>query len=111
MAGAIAHIATAFANSLAPVFINKLAGCLHIDAPHADSLAGNTGEIGLTAGPHPEAAIERVIPHVELLLAIGVHRGDEVDGGDRLAIGTRYFVRDIDDVFVGTDAVVLRNGI
>src|SRR5262249_44007085 len=98
--------AAAVGDRLAPAVIIDLAVHLAVDAAHADAVAADAGEVGLAAGADAEAAVERVVPHVELGAAVGVHGRDEVDGRDRLAVGAGDLVGDIDHVFVGADAVV-----
>ncbi len=67
MAAAVADIRPALLDPLAPAVEIELAvGQLDVDPAQADALAVDAGEVGLAADPGPIAAIERVIPDVEL---------------------------------------------
>ncbi len=72
---------------------------LHVAAAQADALAVDAGEIGLAADAAGVAAVERVIPDVQLPDDGRIDRRDEVAG----------VVHDVDDVLVGADAVERRH--
>lgn len=67
VAPAVADIKPAFLDPLAPaVEIEPAIIQLDVDPAQSHALAVDAGEIGLAADPRAEAAVERVIPVVEL---------------------------------------------
>src|SRR5262249_27110482 len=96
---AIAHVAAAEADAFGPVVEVERTGEFHVDAAHADAGAADAREIGLAAQLEREAAIEDVVEAVEFIVAIGVHRTDEV----AQAFGH------VNEEFVGADAATVRN--
>ena len=67
VAPAVADVGPAFLDPLAPaVEIEPAVVELDVDPAQSHALAVDAGEIGLAADPRAEAAIERVIPDVEL---------------------------------------------
>ena len=100
MAAAVADVGPAFLDALAPaVEIEPAVFELDVDSPQADALAVNTGKIGLAADPRAKAAIQGVIPDVQLPRSRRVHRRQEID----------CVVHHVHDVFIGADAVEGRN--
>ncbi len=98
MASAVGDIGSAELHAFAPLVEIELAfGKLDIDAAEPDALAVDAGKIGLAADPGAIAAVERVVPDVELPGGGRVDGRDEVDG----------VMHHVDDVFVGADAVKL----
>src|SRR5262249_14858588 len=68
---------------------------LDVDPAQAHALTVNAREVRLAADPGPVAAVERVVPDVELPGGRRVDRRDEVD----------HIVHHVDDIFVRADAV------
>ncbi len=100
VAVAVADIRPALLDPLAPLVEVELAVVeLDVDPAQADALAVDAGEVGLAADLGPVAAVERVIPDVELPRGRRVDARDEVD----------RVVDHVDDVFVGADAVERRD--
>src|SRR6266478_6988821 len=95
MALAVADIGPAQLDSLGPSVEIELTVEVHIAPAQADALAINARKIGLAANPAAVAAIERVIPDVQLVNRRRVHGGDEV----------AHAVRNVDQVLIGADAV------
>src|SRR5260370_30015124 len=95
MAQAVADVTASLLDSLDPVVEIELAARVDIAAAQADALAVDAGEIRLAADPAAVAAIQRVVPDVELPIGRRVDRGDEVT----------HAVGDIHEILVGADAV------
>src|SRR5205807_7860642 len=68
---------------------------LNIRAAHADAVGVDAGEVRLAADARAEAAVERVIPDVQL------PRGGRVGGGDEV----HHALGHVNDVLVRADAV------
>src|SRR5208337_1037728 len=80
VAAAVADVGPAFLGALAPaVEIEPAVVELDVDAPQADALAVNAGKIGLAADPRAKAAVQGVIPDVELPGNWRVHRRQDID--------------------------------
>src|SRR6266571_8270762 len=95
MALAVTDIGSALLDSLGPFVELEFTVEMHVTSPQADALAIDAWKIGLAANPAAVAAIERVIPDVQLVDRRRVHGGDEV----------AHAVRDVDQVLIGADAV------
>src|SRR5262249_47785615 len=84
-------------DSFAPLVEVELAfGQPHVDSAQANLFTIDTGEIGFATDLGSIAAVQRVVPDVELPGGWCVDAGDEIDG----------VMHDVDNVFVGADAVV-----
>ena len=97
---AVGDVGPALLDPLAPAVEVELAvGELDVDPAQADALAVDAGEVGLAADLGPVAAVERVVPDVELPGGRRVDARDEID----------RVVDHVDDVLVGADAVERRD--
>src|SRR5690242_19666763 len=110
MAHAVAHVASALTDAFGPGIEVQFAVQFYVGAADAHPLAVNAGKVGLAAGAGAVAAIEGVVPHVELGYGIGIDRGNEVDGGNLTSVGTFHGVGNVDNVFVGPNAVIRWDG-
>jgi len=105
VAAAVTDITPPGTQAFHPVVIVESPPKFHIDAADSHALAGHAGEVGLAAGDDIEPAVEHVIPDVPLRLPRGVHRGDEVDGGDQLSVFPRHLVGHVHDELHRPDTV------
>ena len=100
VAVAVGDVGPALLDPFAPLVEVELAvGELDVNPAQADALAVDAGKVGLAAELGPVAAVERVIPDVELPGSGRVDARDEID----------RVVHHVDDVFVGADAVERRD--
>src|SRR5262249_26088959 len=93
----IAAITASVAQAIHPAVVVQRLILIEFDIrpSQADLVAVDAGEVGLTADAAGIAAIERVIPDVQFPDA------GRVDGRDKVA----GVVHDVDDVFVGPNAI------
>src|SRR5262249_50019783 len=94
VAFAVADVTAAVLDPFGPGVEIKLAVEMDVAAAQADALAVDAREIGLAANAAAVAAVQRVIPDVQLPNRRRVHGGDETAG----------IVRDIHEILVGADA-------
>src|SRR5262249_55897799 len=93
----VRDIRTTAANAVAPAVIGQRRK-LDVGPAAADALVCDAWEVCFARDARTEAAVERVIPDVQLVGIRCVAGGDEVDG----------IVRDVDDELVRADAVKRR---
>ena len=103
MREAVATVAAAILDPLHPgIEIERLPLVeLHVDPPQPHPVTVDAGEVGLAADPRREAAIECVVPNVEL-----PHRW-RVDGREKIA----HAGRRRDNVLIGADPVEAGHGV
>src|SRR5262249_33548002 len=82
-------------DALHPVVEHQLFAQVDVTAADPDALAVDAREVGLAADAAGVAAVQRVVPDVQLPDRRRVHRGDEV----------AHAVADVHDVLGGADAV------
>src|SRR5262249_52391906 len=97
----VADVAAPLLDALGPGVEFEFAVEVDVAASEPDALAVDAREIGLAADPAAVAAIQRVIPSVQLPDGRRVHGGNEIAS----------IVSNVDEVFVGPDAVHRRNNV
>src|SRR5881628_1709237 len=95
MTQAVTDVTASSLDSFDPVVEIQFAVEVNIAATQADALAVDTREVGLAADTCAIAAIQGVVPDIELPIRWRIDRRDEVAG----AVG------DVHEVFIGADAV------
>jgi hypothetical protein len=106
VAAAVSHVGPPVGDAFTPGVIVELSVELYIGASQPYALAVDAGEVGLAAGTRAKPAVERVIPHVELIGIRRIGQRYKVDGRHRSAVGSFDGVGDVDDILVGADTVV-----
>src|SRR2546423_9477611 len=100
MALAVRDVAAAAAHAVQPLLEAQGPVNARVRPADADAPVVYAWKVGLAADPGSKADVQRVVPDAQLPDRRRVHRGNEID---------RFRVRDVDDVFVGADAVERRH--
>ena len=96
----VGEVAAAFFKPVDPFAVSEWGVEFDVGAALADAVVGDAGEVGFSGDSGAIAEVEGVIPNAEFPDVGGVAAGDVVDG---VGLG------DVDDEFVGADAIEARD--